>query len=193
MEPAASLLVMACVSSTCSSTARGLGQDAIMLCIIKNSLTLFTAWKRLMNKPDSFTEFHAITVRIEAFGICLPSGISFAGLSLYYLLSGNWIVVFGALPFLAAVAASLVNLYRFFLRDTNERVMATAGIAIVVIFVLQAFSPVAKWPGSWRPWMLGIWGTSIVGVHWVVLAWLNYRLPPPPKCLKRLERLVGRF
>ncbi|TRN83972.1 hypothetical protein DT385_07520, partial [Pseudomonas syringae] len=91
-------------------------------------------------------------------------------------------------------ALCVINFIRLFRGETSEKLLATVGMVIFLKIVYETlWAQGLALPVALKPWVGGVWAISIVSIHWIVLAWTNYRLPVGPTRRIKLKRLPDRL
>lgn len=148
-----------------------------------------------MHMPNTswLARLHAVIVRIEYRAICIPVGIAFGFLGFFCLVIGAWLNLVVLLP-MGVWALCVINFIRLFRGETSEKLLATVGMVIFLKIIYETlWAQGLALPVALRPWIGGVWAISIVGIHWIVLAWTNYRLPVGPPRRIKLKRLPDRL
>lgn len=146
-----------------------------------------------MSETSWLARLTALIVCFEYRAICIPIGIAYAFLSIFCLVTGAWLAVIMLLP-LGVWVLCVINFNRLFLGETSEKVLATVGMVFFLYIAYATFwARGIATPEAFKPWVSGVGAISVIGIHWMVLAWTNYRLPAGFSRRIRLKRLPDRL
>lgn len=137
------------------------------------------------------TLLHGWLVRLEFFGVVIPTLVMFAGLGIYSLGLGGIGGLFFIGPILLQVLIgswALVSFYRVFDDKSEAQVvslffgLAYVGLNAYLLIEYDGLAVLAS--GKFVPWILGVFGQTVVGVHWLILFAFRFRLPRRRRSLK---------
>lgn len=145
------------------------------------------------------TLLHGWLVRLQFYGVVVPTIFMFAGLGIYSLGLGGISGLFFIGPILIQVLIgswALVSFYRVFDDKSDPEVvslffgLAYVGLNAYLLIEYSGFAVLAS--GKFVPWILGVLGHTVVGVHWLILFAFRFRLPRRRRSL-RVSRLPDRL